>query len=393
MMRKQNLKIGIIGSGCSGIFLATLLCQKNEKYDITIIDRNTTNGKKFLVTGNGRCNFGNKNINEYSYNNKKTYDFMSNFSLNSYIKFLNKTGIETRYLNNLLYPYDLSSKNVQQRFLNYLKDKVKFINNEIFLDYKKEGNQIRVKTNNNFYKFDKLVFATGGLSSLNYENNIFSILKEHNYEIKKLKPGLAPLILKENVSSLVNLREKCIVNLAINNKIFYKEEGEVLFKKDGISGICIMNISSLINRENNFSKDYDYIFLDLAPEFNEDELFIKLKKYYSDIGDKFLNSFFDYRLADYILKDTNKNLDTDKYIKLICDKIKNLKFHMGNTYDFNNSQVTIGGISYLNLNDNLMSNIEKEIYFIGEILDGDGLCGGYNLMFDYQTALIVSQSF
>ena len=83
----------------------------------------------------------------------------------------------------------------------------------------------------------------------------------------------------------------------------------------------------------------------------------------------------------------------EKEIKSLAFSLKNLKFHYESTYDFKDSQVSIGGISYSNLNiTSLESLLEKNIYFIGEILDSDGLCGGYNLMFAFASAFKVLNS-
>ena len=69
-----------------------------------------------------------------------------------------------------------------------------------------------------------------------------------------------------------------------------------------------------------------------------------------------------------------------------------MEFNYKSSYDFDFSQVTLGGISLEEVNDNFSSKKEKNIYFIGEVLDVDGLCGGYNIMFAIFSAFIVSNS-
>ena len=111
-----------------------------------------------------------------------------------------------------------------------------------------------------------LILATGGKSyqKLGSDGSVFDILKKHNYDICDLKPGLCPIICKEKTKDISGQRIKSIVTLKSNNDTIHKEQGEVLFKDNGLSGIVIFNISSLIARKNLQNVT---ISLDLLPEY------------------------------------------------------------------------------------------------------------------------------
>ena len=375
------MNILIIGAGVSGIFLSIFLKSKNKNLNVLLFDKNNIIGKKLLATGNGRCNIGNKIVNDYSYNDLKISKLMKEFSLKEE-ELLNEYGIFLKNLNNLMYPNSLSSKTLNNYLLNLLnKYNVELHLNEEVIEY----NDKKLISSLNNYNYDKLIFSTGAKSmkSSGSDGKIFNLLKKHNYKINELKPGLAPITLKENVKELENLRLKGLIKLVSNNHKIYEENGEVIFKKDGISGISIFNINSIINRNN--IKD-SKISLDLFPDTIEDDLFNKINDKYKVFGDIFLESLFGKQLHNYIKKQSHSNL------KLYVHLLKNLEFNYKSSYDFDFSQVTLGGISLEEVNDNFSSKKEKNIYFIGEVLDVDGLCGGYNIMFAIFSAFIVSNS-
>jgi predicted flavoprotein YhiN len=97
---------------------------------------------------------------------------------------------------------------------------------------------------------DKVIFAVGGKSNPNLgsDGSLFDVFANHGYLIIKPEPGLCPIRVQEDVKSLFGQRLHTIASLFINGELLFEEYGEVMFKKDGLSGIVIMNLSSLIGR-------------------------------------------------------------------------------------------------------------------------------------------------
>ena len=392
------MNILIVGSGCSAVYLASLISFYKKEIRVDILSNDDVIGKKILVTGNGRCNLGNLgNIGSNEYNNEITKDIVSSFPIENIISFLSNIGIHVTTINNLVYPYSLSSKNYRELLSAFVLNNknVKVLKDLKFVDYISKNNEVEVQLNNNIKTYDKIVFATGGISGNNKNSaEIIGILKKHNYVINTFRPGLAPIKTKEKTALVNGKRVKCDISLLKNNKLIYKEHGEVLFKKDGLSGISIFNCSSLINRSSEIA---DFVIsLDLFPDYDLTNLINLLTKFNKSNTNYLLYSFFDKDMSLFILKMIQMNKVSkynEKEIKSLAFNLKNLKFHYESTYDFKDSQVSIGGISYSNLNiTSLESLLEKNIYFIGEILDSDGLCGGYNLMFAFASAFKVLNS-
>ena len=390
------MKIGIIGQGASGIILAIMLKKGNPEMDVTVFDHNDKSNKKLLATGNGRCNLGNLKITADSYNNEFGKNTVKKFNPQKQIEFFESLGIVTRKLGDLVYPFSLSSNQVVAYLNKIMKEfKIKLINDAYPSYYKAEENDVEVSLKNKVYKFDKLVFATGGKSTPNLGStgDLFKMFQQHKYRIMDMKPGLAPIVVEENVKGVENERLKGKVSLVIDRDVIYQEEGEVLIKKNGLSGISIFNCNSMINRRKKGKKTK--IVIDLFPDLTVDELEQKFSKYAGLTGFSFLEGVFTIKMAEFIRKNSRaKNLFKfdSRDIRNIAEYCKNMEFTCKESYGFESSQVTLGGIDINNLNEDFSSKIEPNIYMIGEMVNVDGLCGGFNLMFAFASAYQASKS-
>lgn len=384
------MKVGILGQGFSGIFLALFLKENNPKIDVTIIDKEETPGRKVLATGNGRCNITNTSLVKEAYNCEDALNVVNDFNSEDIIKFLNSLGIFTRTYNNLVYPYSNSAKTFLDFLIARCKErKVKFVNRERLVDYTLENGKIRVKTQNKIFIFDKFVFACGNAAApqLGGSDQIFTLLEKKGYKVSALRVGLAPIQTEEKPTTIQNERVKATVSLYIDKALVYQENGEVLFKKDGLSGIAIFNCASMIARSKRFKKCT--ISLDLMPEYDCDKLVELLTKLNGMSKSSVLSGIFTKHVAEYIRKASGiKNLFdyTPTEIKKIAVTIKNLVFTYKATYDYKDAQVSVGGVEFSNVDFDLESKKESGIYFAGEILNADGLCGGYNITFAIASA-------
>lgn len=377
------MNVAIIGGGISGVLIALLLKRGNKNIEVSIFEKENKLLKKLMVTGNGRCNLGNTLLDSNSYNNKNTFDIYNSFNYVQQIKLLNSFGIYTRNINNLYYPYSLSAKNLCENLLfllNYYKVDINLESQ--LIDYQLEKNKYHLflKDKKIDETFDYLLITSGGLTyyKSSYSASIYKLLEKHGYEINNLRVGLNAIKVVENVKTLENLRVKCIASLIYNNELLYKENGEVIFKKDGISGICIFNILSIIQRKR--LKGNVTISLNVVNDLND----LKNITNSSLFKEKYLEGLFDKRLSLYI-----KNYCKKNNLNLF-DALNNLSFTYKEPYDFNSGQVSIGGVSYSNLDEYNFSILEKNMGFAGEILDSDGLCGGYNLMFCIASSQLIA---
>ena len=368
------MKLVIIGGGASGLMLASILRSKNANLDITIVEKLEHIGKKILMTGNGKCNLSNKNIIEACFNNEFGFNVASSFDVE---KYFNELGLLT-YSDSEGRIYPIS--NVSNSVLDTLRESIKDV--EVLTSF----NVTRIVKKDNIYiisndKFksieaDIVVMATGGKTYYK-ENNSYIMSSMLSHRVTQLRPTLTSLKVSENLASIENLRAKVNAKLIANNNIIYEDNGEVLFKKDGLSGIVIFQLSSIIAR-NPYLK-YS-IELDLLPQVSEKDLINHLTKYSSMTG------LFAKMINQYVIKNSKSNSPID-----IAYTIKHLRFNVLESVDFKNAQVTSGGISVKELKDTLESKYNDNLYFLGEVIDVDAICGGYNLHFAFASASVAAQ--
>ena len=99
------MKIGIIGAGASGLMAAAVAAKNGA--DVTLIEKKDRPGKKILATGNGKCNFSNKNIQSSDYRSQSPdiyNDYISQFDENEVISFFQSNGMLTKEKNGYYYP-------------------------------------------------------------------------------------------------------------------------------------------------------------------------------------------------------------------------------------------------------------------------------------------------
>ncbi len=340
------MKLAIIGAGASGLLLATLLEKLNIDY--TIFNKGKV-GSKILASGNGRCNISNLNFDFKYYHNNKLANIIKNnqeelFNYFKELKIYTKSDDEGR-----MYPISESSQSVLNILLKHIKHEI--INSEILKIEKKNNKYI---LNNQYGPFDKLVLATGSPASFKSFN--YDYLKSLNLKINEFKPSLVGFKTNLNIKKISGVRAKANTKLFNDNKMIHEEKGEIIFKDNGISGIVIMNQSSYYNHLNKINNPK--IVIDL------------LDKDYDN-----LESVLNPKLLEYI--NINK-IDPHNFIIPIKE-----------TYEMEFAQVAKGGIDLSCLNDNLSLKNDKNIYALGELLDIDGVCGGYNLMNAFTEAIEV----
>ena len=130
---------------------------------------------------------------------------------------------------------------------------------------------------------------------------------------------------------------------------------------------------------------------------------ISYKKKNQDIesANRFIENNLNEKLAKVIVEKTkaqfidyckdNKSIAED-YIDILVNNIKSFKIQIVGSRDFDNAQVCRGGVSLKEVNESFESKIVKEMYIVGEVLDVDGICGGYNLHFAFASGIIAGRN-
>ena len=401
-------KVIVIGAGASGLAAAIMLSRNNN--EVIILERNNICGKKLLITGSGRCNYFNSDFTTSHFNssNRKLLESIINDkSKDEVLDFFNSIGIIPTIKEGYYYPYSNQASSIKNALeQEVINSNVEIIYNTYVKDIVKNNNEFIITTDNKTYNCEKVVVATGSKAykKTGSEGNLYEVLKKLGHNIIKPLPALVQLKSNEKyLKEWKNIRTKATLKLYENNKFIKEEIGEVQLTDYGISGICTMNLSSIAVRSLDQGKKI-YIEINFYNELNSIDSFINFMNS-RDILLKnrtiseLLEGIMNYKLANLLIKLSNININS-KWSNLkkeekvsLAKNIISHKLNIIGTNSFDTSQTCSGGVSLLDINlDTMESKRVDGLYLIGEILDVDGECGGYNLGFCFITGIKAGNS-
>lgn len=388
-------KIVVIGGGVSGLIAAIHAKDKNNQ--VIILERNNTCGKKILVTGNGRCNYSNSNqdINHYHSSSSDNLESIINQkNISAFLDFYKSIGIIPKVKNGYYYPYSNQAVTVQQALLRKVSELDIDVKTSSYVDdIAVNGNSFKVETNKGIIDADIVIMACGGksYSKLGTDGNGYQLLKKLGHNIIQVVPALTQIKVLENIKDLTGVRSEVSITLIEDGKTIKSEIGEVQFTDYGISGICSMQLSKYISygiMDKKCEKIVINYVSDIAKSKEEFIKFIESNNWLDFEVGSLLDSLLNYKVTNYILKETKiagnlkiRNL-SDEEIDILVNYLINFTLTATGTNTFDNSQVSAGGVDLKEIDLTTMeSKIIPNLYIVGETVDVDGDCGGYNITF------------
>lgn len=393
------MRIFVIGAGVSSLAFCSFLDNKN----ITVLDSNKDSGRKLLATGNGRCNFTNLKLSyDNFYSNKKDFVNYSldNFSNKDLLEYFEYLGIEwTNLPSGRCYPKTMSSQTVKDALMMKANENAKFIFDQKVLDI--DFDKKLIITEKNKYKYDLLVIASGGktLKNSGSDGSIFKILEKYT-KIEDMTFGITNFKAKNPLSKKAKgVKVNAKASLKVDGKFINSSTDDVIFQTYGLTGTAILDLSNLISLALKDGKKVN-LDIDFYPEYKKDGLLMKLeeksKRFPNRNIEELLIGNLDKKLIIDILKRIKinpgkKNISRNDLEK-ISNILKNLSFDIIDINDKNNAQVTLGGVSCKEIDKKTMKSLKiKDCYFIGEVMDVAGDCGGYNIQWAFSSAKTASE--
>ena len=376
-MEQDYKNIAIIGAGASGCLCAYFLLKKG--YDITLFDKGSPL-RTLLPTGGGRCNLAHAEFDprelakNYPRGEKFLYSVFSRYSTTDTLETFEEMGINCyTQENGRIFPESNSAKDVRETILKKIQN-ANFVKEEVF-NVQQIEDGFKVKTNKAQYLFTHIILAVGGHSG-------YKLAEKLGIQLVETRPSLVGLSTKENFKELSGT----VVKGAYCNGFLEA----LLFTHFGVSGPLIYTISSI----KAFDKMPYKLNIDLAPELVDLQKDLNIYPH-KDIKN-ILNKYLPQKVISYILKDLDETMKAHKINgktrDLILNRIHNFSIEIIGT---NNGEetVTAGGIDLNEIEPKTME-VKKNpnLYAIGEVLNIDGFCGGYNLQNAWSTAFVCAEA-
>lgn len=400
------MKIVVVGGGASGLVSAIYAAKNND--EVIILERNSSCAKKILVTGNGRCNYWNMDQ-EISHYHSSSLEKMDTIITKNHqeeiLEFFNDLGIVPKIKNGYYYPYSNQATSIKNALLN----EVKRLNIEVIEDFfveriEKEQDKFYLYSSSRKIDADKVILATGSKAcpKTGSDGNGYYLAKNFGHSLVPVLPSLVQLKGNENYfKEWDGVRADIELSLIYENKTLKEETGEIQLTDYGISGICTFNISGLASKLL-YEGKIPQVKINFCPFIEKENFENWLEKrnivMNSPTIEELLEGFLNYKLIIALLKKCHisKTEEWDHLTSLkkqeLISSLTELTFEITDTNSFDKAQVCSGGIPLTEVNlDTLESKKVEGLYLVGELLDVDGDCGGYNLGFAWISGMIAGK--
>ncbi len=391
--------VAIIGGGASGIIAS--ISAKKKGYKVLLLEKNNKLGKKVEISGNGRGNFTNLYASKKSYN----IPFFAEPALNA---FSSKDTLDFFYylgLTHLVegegrcYPYNQQASaitNVLAHEINRLGIDL-MLNCEV-LSVEKQKDYFKLTSKDNqTYETKNVIIATGGITYpvTGSTGDGYLFARSFNHEITNLGFSLTKLILDyQDIKTLFGIRFTGEIKVLANSKMLAQQTGDIIFTKDGISGLAVFMVAKTVGYNLEKGKK---VFVSIQLSSLSEEALKSLFKAvsYKSIFDALVGLINKKMILPFLkyvnIKDSNQKVLSLKPQELekIIKALKGFVFEVKSIGGIDHAQITTGGVdlSFIN-HETLESKIVKGLYFCGEVLNIDGISGGYNMQWAFSSGYL-----
>lgn len=401
-MKKQ---VAVIGGGAAGLTAAIWAARSGAS--AVILEHTDRVGKKILSTGNGRCNLTNSKMEASCYRSgdpQFPMEAISQFGWKDTLRWFSSMGLLCRCrMESYYYPMSDQASAV----LDCLRMECSRLGITIRTGIQPERIRRMREGRRSFYEImtdqgevraDAVILACGSKAAPNTgsDGSGYELAKSLGHRIIKPLPALVQLRCQGNhYRQLAGIRTEADLRLLVNDREMWRERGELQITDYGISGIPVFQLSRFAARGMDEGKKVR-VMIDFLPFMDKKESRIFLEQRFVEFGDRngedFLTGVLHKKLAAVLLKMAGIRLDQPVSSASIRQRehllraIKEYEALVSSVNPFANAQVCCGGVDVREVDPSTMeSRLMGDIYFAGEILDVDGICGGYNLQWAWSS--------
>lgn len=389
----SEVQVAIVGGGAAGLAAAISAARAGAR--VTIYEKQQRVGQKILKTGNGRCNLTNMGVQPGDFNDPAyVRTIVSEHSPEVVLDFFHGLGLLTvEEDEGRVYPLSNAASSVLDVLrgaCDCLGVQMQCSRNVVNI-HSEDGRYALLCDDGNAFSADRVIVSTGGATTL---------LASLGHKITPFRPALRALETDTRPLkglSGVRVRARVSASREEDSQSYFSEQGEVLFRDYGLSGIAIFDLSRVANPG-------DTIHLDFLPQLAADEYESFLKGKYawmracadaSEEGQvsygELLRGSFHPRLINAILRKADlasRQTAGTRALARIAEAAKDFKVEITGFGSPKQAQITQGGAVVDGFDKRtLESKLAPGVFAAGETLDIDGRCGGFNLHWAWASGL------
>ncbi len=402
-----GVKVGIVGGGASGMVAA--IAAAREGAHVTLLERGGRIGRKLLVTGNGRCNLGNRALSQQEYycgDSAWLGGCLGQFGTEDTVHFFGSLGLLIKDRGGYLYPACEQASVV----LDVLRAELKARKVQVVTDCKINGvhggrdGKIVLESDEGSFLFDHVVLACGGRAAprTGSDGNGYALAAALGHTIMPTVPALVQLRCREDYfRAVAGVRADAEVRLCRKGRPAVSERGELQLVEYGISGIPVFQLSrrvGLLLREGGEVE----ISLNLLPDMDEAgmEELVQSREPLREgrTVEEFFTGLLHKKIMMLFIKQAGLKPSlpareaSPEGLERVYGLCRDWRVHVTASNSYEHAQVTAGGVDVGEVTAGLESKKFPGVFFAGEMLDVDGRCGGYNLQWAWCSGYLAGRA-
>ena len=399
--------VAVIGGGASGMMAAVTAASEGAR--VILLEHKDRIGKKILSTGNGRCNFTNIHQEPICYHSEDPlfpWEVVERFNAQAVISFFFQLGVYSKNRNGYIYPNSDQASAVLDAFRMELdRLKVEIRTGVECREIRPGKKGFTILTDQEPVRADRVILCAGSKAAptTGSDGSGYDLAKKLGHRILPVLPALTALKCEEKFfKSIAGVRANGSVSIWSGGECIAKDTGEIQLTDYGISGIPVFQVSRYASKLLYEKKEMDAV-LDFMPDFTKEQTNAFLRARAKTRPDKsaemFLIGLFHKKLCDLWIRLSEiprqrkaGELNSDEIARL-TDLIKEFRVRVRETNPYDKAQVCCGGVDTREVNPETLESVYVPgVYFAGEILDVDGMCGGDNLTFAWASGYVAGKA-